>query len=77
MVSKHSTDEFVCRKYEFVKQLGTGSFGKVDLIRDRTRVLYRHSSSAPCDYQCEHVPMWGAVAFACPACNMAWHAGSS
>lgn len=35
MVSKHSTDEFVCRKYEFVKQLGIGSFGKVDLIRDR------------------------------------------
>merc|ERR1719420_918002 len=35
MIARHNTSSFVSRNYEVVKELGKGSFSRVQLLRDR------------------------------------------
>jgi calcium-dependent protein kinase len=41
MISRHSSSSFVNKKYEVVKELGKGSFSRVQLLRDRRSGMAR------------------------------------
>jgi calcium-dependent protein kinase len=41
MIARHNTSNFVSKKYEVVKELGKGSFSRVQLLRDRRSGMAR------------------------------------